>query len=292
MKSNRRVGAAIAGAATAALLATGLVTPAAQAADRTGSDPAARQATARDRGSEAIANHTKIFRVAAQDAFAARGKAIVDPDGATHVRYERTHAGLPVLGGDVVVHLKPSGAFDSSSLTLSRPLDVATTAAVSRDQAVSTAKSVLKGTIDSTSAREVVDATDSTPALAWEVTVNGVRRDQTPSVLHVVVDAATGKVVRSDDEIKTGTGNSMYSGSVTIGTSGTTGNFSMTDPTRGNGNTTDLRGATTGNGTLFTDADNVWGNGATTDRATAGVDAHYGAQLTFDYYKTVHARNG
>jgi hypothetical protein len=43
---------------------------------------------------------------------------------------------------------------------------------------------------------------------------------------------------------------------------------------------------------LFTDADDVWGNGATTDRATAGVDAHYGAQLTFDFYKNVLGRNG
>ncbi|MYQ45734.1 flagellar biosynthesis protein FlgM, partial [Streptomyces sp. SID4985] len=28
-----------------------------------------------------------------------------DPEGARHVRFTRTHAGLPVLGGDLVVHL-------------------------------------------------------------------------------------------------------------------------------------------------------------------------------------------
>ncbi len=36
----------------------------------------------------------------------------------------------------------------------------------------------------------------------------------------------------------------------------------------------------------------MWGNGAASNRATAGADAHYGAQLTWDYYKNVHGRNG
>ena len=45
-------------------------------------------------------------------------------------------------------------------------------------------------------------------------------------------------------------------------------------------------------GDLLLDADNVWGNGAVTDRASAGVDAQYGAAKTFDYYKNVLGRNG
>jgi Zn-dependent metalloprotease len=40
------------------------------------------------------------------------------------------------------------------------------------------------------------------------------------------------------------------------------------------------------------DADNHWGSGTTADRASAAVDAHYGAATTFDYYKNVHGRNG
>ncbi len=45
-------------------------------------------------------------------------------------------------------------------------------------------------------------------------------------------------------------------------------------------------------GDLFLDADNVWGNGSYTDRASAAVDAQYGAEKTFDYYKNVLGRNG
>jgi Zn-dependent metalloprotease len=289
MKSNRRAGAAIAGAATAALLATGLASPAAHAA---GQRPT-NQATARDDAKSVLAAHKPAFRVGAHDSFTPRGAAVLDKDGSAHVRYNRTYQGLPVLGGDLVVHLAKDGAYDGSSVTLKRPLTLGTAAKVSKAAAVRKATSKLEGKVSSTSARKVVDALGSTPALAYEVTVDGVRRDQTPSVLHVVVDAVTGKVLRSSDEIKTaGTGNSEYSGTVSIGTTGSTGNFQMSDPARGNNNTTDLKGATTGNGTLFTDADNVWGNGSTTDRATAGVDAHYGAQVTFDYYKNFLGRNG
>ena len=45
-------------------------------------------------------------------------------------------------------------------------------------------------------------------------------------------------------------------------------------------------------GSIFTDADNVWGNGTSSNRQSAAVDAHYGQQKTYDYYKNVHGRNG
>jgi len=80
-------------------------------------------------------------------------------------------------------------------------------------------------------------------------------------------------------------------GTVTIGTTAGT-SWSMRDAV---GNyTTDLNGSTssTAAGTTFTDADNIWGNGAVSDRASAGVDAHYGAGKTFDYYKNIQGRNG
>jgi subtilisin-like proprotein convertase family protein len=67
--------------------------------------------------------------------------------------------------------------------------------------------------------------------------------------------------------------------------------YTMIDPSHGNGNTCDMNNGTS-TCTNFTDADNVWGNGTNANRQSAGVDAHYGAALTFDYYKTVHNRNG
>nr|WP_284289581.1 hypothetical protein [Angustibacter aerolatus] len=52
----------------------------------------------------------------------------------------------------------------------------------------------------------------------------------------------------------------------------------MTDTARGSGTTTNLNHATSGNGTLFTDADDVWGDGTTANAQSAAVDAAYGAQ--------------
>ena len=49
---------------------------------------------------------------------------------------------------------------------------------------------------------------------------------------------------------------------------------------------------TSGTGTLLTDADNVWGNSLNSDRASAAVDAHYGAAKTWDYYLNTFNRRG
>ena len=120
----------------------------------------------------------------------------------------------------------------------------------------------------------------------------GVKADQTPSRLHTVVDARSGAVITSWDEIVNGTGNSMYSGTVTLNTIQSGSTWQLKDS---HGNyTTDLNGSTSSSaaGTLFTDADNVWGNGAASNRQTAGVDAQYGAEKTYDFYNTVLGRAG
>ena len=239
MKSNRRAGAAIAVAATAALLATGLATPAAQAAGQS--------ATTRRRPSttpRACSRPTGRPSGSAPTTPSPHGaRRCSTSDGRAHVRYDRSYQGLPVLGGDVVVHLDKAGTYRGSTGDPPAPTDArAQPQRSSKADAIRTATAQLDGTVSSTEAREVVDAFGASPALAYEVTVTGVRRDQTPSQLHVVVDALTGKVLSSSDEVKTGTGNSMYSGTVTIGTTGSAGNYQMIDPTRGNNNTTDLNG--------------------------------------------------
>ena len=280
--SRSRLLAGLASAAIVGLLATGLGAPTASAAGR----------DARDQARAALAAHPAALRTSPEDSFAARGATVHDMDGSAHVRFDRSYRGLPVLGGDVVVHLAEDGSYYGSSLTLQRPLRLDPVARVSQRMPSPPRPGAFEGTVSSTEARRVVDAIGSRPAAAWEVTLTGVRPAQTPSVLHVVVDSTTGEVRRSADEVRTGTGNSKYSGTVSIATSGSTGAYKLSDPTRGGNNTTDLGGATAGNGTLFSDADDVWGNGSTSDRATAGVDAHYGSQVTFDYYKNVLGRNG
>ncbi len=82
----------------------------------------------------------------------------------------------------------------------------------------------------------------------------------------------------------------MYSGTVSIDTLPSGSGYQLKD---GRGNyTTDLLGKTSGSGTLFTDSDDIWGNGSVSNRQTAGVDAQYGAEMTYDYYSTFLGRAG
>jgi len=96
-----------------------------------------------------------------------------------------------------------------------------------------------------------------------------------------------------------GVGKSLYSGTVNIPTILNSGKYLMADMTRGTGSviggymrTNDMNNKQRGSGTLFTDLDNTWGNGLTTDRATVGVDAHFGAVMTWDYYFDTYGRKG
>ncbi len=62
--------------------------------------------TSRGRPSRALAAHPGRPARPVQEAYHVTD-TIVDPDGATHVRMTRTLHGLPVIGGDVVVHQGP-----------------------------------------------------------------------------------------------------------------------------------------------------------------------------------------
>lgn len=220
---------------------------------------------------------------------------ITDADGSTHVRYHRTFDGLRVIGGDLVSHRDKAGAVKSVSWNASVKLVVPSTTpklSLASAEAVGARNAALVQQTTATNTGELVlFVGGTTAALAYDVLTEGVRADQTPSRLHTIVHANTGTTLESFDEVENGTGNGIYVGTVTIGTTAGT-SFSMRD-TVGN-YTTDLNGSTssTAAGTTFTDADDIWGNGAVTDRASAGVDAHYGAEKTFDYYKNVQGRNG
>lgn len=222
---------------------------------------------------------------------------VKDADGTVHTRYNRTYAGLPVLGGDLTVHESASGTFRGATRATNATIKVPTTTAkVAASTAKSSALKVAKADGAKKPAakapRKVVWAAGGTPVLAWESVVGGLQHDGTPSELHVVTDAKTGQTLYEYEAVKNGTGNSQYSGTVTIGTSQSGGQYQMNDTTRGNQKTYNLNRGTSGTGTLFTDADDTWGTGSPSNTQTAGVDAHFGAQLTWDYYKSVHGRNG
>ncbi|WP_371659852.1 M4 family metallopeptidase [Streptomyces sp. NBC_00280] len=225
---------------------------------------------------------------------------IKDADGTLHTRYERTYAGLPVLGGDLVVHTQPASEATgtvSTTFNTRRAISVASTtptyaksAAETKALGAARALDAEKATTDS--ARKVIWAGSGTPKLAWETVIGGLQDDGTPSQLHVITDALTGAKLYQFQAIKTGTGNSQYSGTVTIGTTLSGSTYQLNDTTRGTHKTYSLNNGTSGTGTLMTDADDTWGTGAGSNTQTAGVDAHFGAQTTWDFYKNTFGRSG
>ncbi|MFF9075045.1 M4 family metallopeptidase [Streptomyces sp. NPDC014735] len=223
---------------------------------------------------------------------------IQDNDGTTHTRYERTFAGLPVLGGDLVVKESKSGATQgvtkASKVTSGQLKAVDTKAdvapAVAEKQALGLAKADgSKKTEADRAPRKVVWMAQGTPQLAYETVVGGLQEDGTPNELHVITDATTGAKLYEWQGVVNGVGNTQFSGQVTLGTSGS---YTLTDAGRGNHKTYNLNHGSSGTGTLFSNTTDVWGNGTPQNAETAGADAHYGAAETWDYYKNVHGRTG
>lgn len=233
-------------------------------------------------------------------------RTIVDPDGASHVRYSRTYRGLPVYGGDIVVHNLPDGSYAGSSVGLGAPLRLDTKPVIASKDAAETARRHFSGTVDKVGGPVlVVDAVDGVGRLAYETVVSGVGPDkQTPSVLHVLVDAAAGEVIRATDEVESiifdpydGTGNTLYAGPVTLHATYTdlfVGlRYRLIDQVAGGGTTTcDMNNGTSQCSIHFPDEDGIWGDGNVADRQTAAADAHYGAGIAHDYFKSVHGRDG
>lgn len=248
----------------------------------------------------ALQRHPGAARATDGQAFVA-GTSVVDADGSSHVRFERTLDGLRVVGGDLVVHRDAGAGWAGVSQTLGAPLTLATDARVAQASARRTvlarnARSQAVRGDDRVSAGElVVDATGATPRLAWEVVTDGVQADGTPSRLATYVDARTGLVIRSVQQIVNvdGTGNTLYSGTVPLSVtkSGTTYQL-KNDGVRGNTYTVDMKNRQGGSGTLITGATTVFGNGLNSNPATAGADAQYGSNETWDYFQAVHGRNG
>ncbi|MEX2968751.1 M4 family metallopeptidase [Streptomyces sp. C184] len=223
---------------------------------------------------------------------------IKDADGTTHTRYDRTYAGLPVLGGDLVVHTAKGGAIKSTTKSTDKSIKVASTTAKIAPTAAAqsaqglAAKSLSAKKADAQAPEKVVWAASGAPALAYDTVVKGVQKDGTPSRMHVITDANSGKKLFQYDDIRTGKGESEFSGTVDLGTSKEGSGFTLTDADRGGHKTVNLGNSESGEGKAFTDEDDKWGTGKPDDPQTAAVDAHYGAAETWDYYKKVHGRNG
>ncbi|MFH9402072.1 M4 family metallopeptidase [Streptomyces sp. NPDC017638] len=311
-----RLTAALAALTLTAGLAGTLASTAAAAAEG-GSVPAAHRPGPLRTGALQVrlspAQHKALFR-SAQDrtsgtartlGLGAKEKLLVkdvvkDADGTLHTRYERTFDGLPVLGGDVIVHTPPASRAAGTVNTTwnnKRTIQVSSTTATftraaAEGKALKAARTMdaVKPTADG--ARKVIWAGGGTPKLAWETVIGGFQDDGTPSKLHVVTDATTGRELYRYQGIETGVANTHYSGQVPLTTTRSGSAYTLTDATRGGHKTYNLNHGTSGTGTLFSQSGDTWGDGTNSAAATAAADAAYGAQETWDFYKDTFGRSG
>src|SRR6476619_1187392 len=180
-----------------------------------------------------IDGHGKAAQRADADQFVVRD-VIVDRNGTEHVRLDRTYRGLPVIGGDVVVHSR-NGQLRSISQTLKTSGRPDVTPAISASRAITEAGARFgTGFNGMPQSHLVIYARGASPVLAHEVLFSGFKADQTPTDMHYIIDARSGRVLDKWDTVETakpggggstscsgitgavGTGRSLFSGNVAI----------------------------------------------------------------------------
>jgi len=257
-----------------------------------------------------------------------------DELGQTHTRFQKTYQGLKVWGGDLIVHSDKDGAHlgittqhkDKVVLNTTPSLDEAEALSVAHRHLNPMGAYTLQPTAELVVYPEVAELRRRGRAGLLEEDLNALDMDRTvvrhllayhvhaelengsAETIHrdYLINAHTGRIIKTWDTLHTtgvnGTGRSQYSGTVSLSVNSLASGYEMSDVVRSMPfKTYDLNHATSGTGTIYTDADNTWGDGANyvegssttaANGQTAAVDAHYGTQVSFDYYKNVLGRNG
>lgn len=224
-------------------------------------------------------------------------KVEIDELGMAHTRVRQTVNKIPVWEGEAIVHLKSDGSLATITDDLKESIVVNTEPNLSEKDAYNLAVENYRGRSPLGGADNKIGMFiyrgENRDHLVYRVETPRITGKGEPSAPVVFIDAQTGEKVFEYDNLQTGTGSSLYSGTVTISTTSSAGTYYMEDTTRrmGTFNMNSTGNETTGTGgtqSRYTDTDDVWN----TTIQRAGVDAHYGAAQTFDYYQAVHGRNG
>ena len=246
----------------------------------------------------------KHFNLRAEDDLRSE-KSETDELGFTHDKYQQYYKGIKVEGAVYTVHSRKnmieslSGEFkglDSINVAPKVTAAAALDAAMKKINAKLYAwdPSVVKGYNGySKPVGELVIIGGSEgdkigPRLAWKLDVYAV------DPLYrawVFVDAVTGQVIFENQRIHTinapSTGSSLFNGTVSFNADNTGTSFRLRQTVNGNGiETYNLnKGTNYAAATDFTSATSFF----TGD--SSGVQAHWGAEQTYNYYKNTHNRN-
>lgn len=112
---------------------------------------------------------------------------------------------------------------------------------------------------------------------------------------YLFIDAQTGSLINQENRLchtdAAGTAVTKYSGTRSITTDYTGSTYRLREGARGNGiETYNCQQQTDFIDTDFTDANNNWNN-VNANHDEVATDAHWGAEVTYDYYNNVHNRH-
>jgi len=229
-------------------------------------------------------------------------QSFADDLGQTHIRYRQHYQGVPVFGAEAISHVDGTGNVTlTNGLRGNLHLDTAPSVAEALAVALAVRTVGPRGGFTTASSLEILAGGDRTPSshLVWHVVVSVDNDVDEPSEWNLFVDAKTGRVVWAYDDLQTtsvsGTARTQYLGSIAISVDRLSStSFLLRDLTRSGNRTCDLNNATSGTCTTFSSSTASFGDGIVdgTSRVTSGADAHAGLQFTWDYYRTIHGRNG
>lgn len=225
-------------------------------------------------------------------------RADQDDLGLTHVRLDQVYNGVPVFGGQLITHLDAKLMRDVNGRVYEQARKVNTFPTLDAAAAIEAAKAALGYTGEFAKQpeaelvvlpHELIDRSKKSSAtLTYRVEL--LIKDGTAATARhqYFVDANNGNIVWHFNSIDTGIGYSLYSGTVSIDTfQFQTNVFRLTSFGRSYMSVIDA-----GTNTIFEDPDDYWGNFSTSNRQTAGVDAHFAQIKTWDYYYNRHGRWG
>ncbi len=267
-----------------------------------------------------LQQHKNLFRINNAAAEFAVKKVENDDIGFEHVRLSQQYQGIPVYGGDLIVHFNSKGEITAVNGNYLPDIKLVTVSAkISAADSIEIARKKLKVTKTDYRAAPVVNLKvypfKGTYFLIWHAVlpVGSAKLGD----WEYFIDANSGKVLHKFNGLKfqaaTGSGKGVLGDTRTLNTYNNGGTYYLYDTTKpmfassafcsdtGVINTFDLQATIPAScpNTLSADTDNNWidntdvscGGYGGTNNQNAEVDGHFYAGVTYDYFYYVHNRN-
>ncbi|MFL5322302.1 MAG: peptidase M4 family protein, partial [Myxococcaceae bacterium] len=169
----------------------------------------------------ALSKLAPVFRL--KDGNLVKGRVSSDELGNTHVKYQQMKDGLPVVGGELIVHLDKTGMLYAANSTARDGVPVSATPDFDAVYALGAAKA-LPGyesfSFTQPELKYVFSSTDNALHLAYSITGTGVR-DGMPARDVLFIDAHSGAVADLHPQVHTALSRKVYSSNSTTTLPGT-----------------------------------------------------------------------